>query len=147
MKTTLDRLGGIDILVNSAATRIKTPLLQDTTKSDWDWMIEVSLRGTFLCCKYILPVMMEAGGGAIVTLAAMSAFRDPMPSIPYEVTKAGVVHLSKASACHYTPFGIRINCIVPGNLERPILKQGTGDAESWVRRQEVQLMKFRESVV
>ena len=141
MKTTLDRFGRIDILVNSAATLINTPLLQDTAESDWDRMIEVNLRGTFLCCKYVLPVMSEAGGGTIVNLAAMSAFRGPTPSIPYEVAKAGVVHLTKASAYQYTPLGIRINCIAPGNVETPMLKQGTGDAESWMRRQEVQPMK------
>tara|TARA_A100001037_G_scaffold303845_1_gene338921 strand:+ start:1093 stop:1857 length:765 start_codon:yes stop_codon:yes gene_type:complete len=141
MKNTLDRFGRVDILVNSAATLINTPLLQDTEESDWDRMMEVNLRGTFLCCKYVLPAMSDGGGGTIVNLAAMSAYRGPTPSIPYEVAKAGVIHLTKASAYQYTPLGIRINCIAPGNVETPMLKQGTGDAESWARRQEAQPMK------
>ena len=138
---TLDRFGELDILVNCAATLINTPMLQDTEESHWDRMMEVNLRGTFLCCKYALPAMRESGGGAIVNVAAMSAFRGPTPSIPYEVAKAGVVHLTKASAYQYTPLGIRINCIAPGNVETPLLQRGTGDAESWARRREAQPMK------
>ena len=138
---TVGRFGKLDILVNSAATLINTPLIQDTDEADWDRMMEVNLRGTFLCCKYAAPAIVEAGSGAIVNLAAMSAFRGPTPSIPYEVAKAGVIHLTKASAYQYTPLGIRINCVAPGNVETPMLKQGTGDAESWARRQEAQPLK------
>ena len=138
---TVSRFGKLDILVNSAATLINTPLIQDTDEADWDRMLEVNLRGTFLCCKYAAPAIVEAGSGAIVNLAAMSAFRGPTPSIPYEVAKAGVIHLTKASAYQYTPLGIRINCVAPGNVETPMLKQGTGDAESWARRQEAQPLK------
>ena len=138
---TVSRFGKLDILVNSAATLINTPLIQDTDEADWDRMMEVNLRGTFLCCKYAAPAIVEAGSGAIVNLAAMSAFRGPTPSIPYEVAKAGVIHLTKASAYQYTPLGIRINCVAPGNVETPMLKQGTGDAESWARRQEAQPLK------
>ena len=112
--------------MNCAATLINTPMLQDTEESHWDRMMEVNLRGTFLCCKYALPAMRESGGGAIVNVAAMSAFRGPTPSIPYEVAKAGVVHLTKASAYQYTPLGIRINCIAPGNVETPLLQRGNG---------------------
>ena len=138
---TVSRFGKLDILVNSAATLINTPLIQDTDEADWDRMMEVNLRGTFLCCKYAAPAIVEVGSGAIVNLAAMSAFRGPTPSIPYEVAKAGVIHLTKASAYQYTPLGIRINCVAPGNVETPMLKQGTGDAESWARRQEAQPLK------
>lgn len=138
---TASRFGKLDILVNSAATLINTPLIQDTDEADWDRMMEVNLRGTFLCCKYAAPAIVEAGNGAIVNLAAMSAFRGPTPSIPYEVAKAGVIHLTKASAYQYTPLGVRINCVAPGNVETPMLKQGTGDAASWARRQEAQPMK------
>ena len=138
---TVSRFGKLDVLVNSAATLINTPLIQDTDEADWDRMMEVNLRGTFLCCKYAAPAIVEAGNGAIVNLAAMSAFRGPTPSIPYEVAKAGVIHLTKAAAYQYTPLGIRINCVAPGNVETPMLKQGTGDAESWARRQEAQPMK------
>ena len=137
----VSRFGKLDILVNSAATLINTPLIQDTDEADWDRMMEVNLRGTFLCCKYAAPAIVDAGSGAIVNLAAMSAFRGPTPSIPYEVAKAGVIHLTKASAYQYTPLGIRINCVAPGNVETPMLKQGTGDAESWARRQEAQPQK------
>ena len=138
---TVSRFGKLDILVNSAATLINTPLIQDTDEADWDRMMEVNRRGTFLCCKYAAPAIVEAGSGAIVNLAAMSAFRGPTPSIPYEVAKAGVIHLTKASAYQYTPLGIRINCVAPGNVGTPMLKQGTGDAESWARRQEAQPLK------
>ncbi len=138
---TLSRFDGLDILVNCAAALVNTPMLQDTEEAHWDRMMEVNLRGTFLCCKHALPALRASGGGAIVNVAAMSAFRGPTPSIPYEVAKAGVVHLTKASACQYTPLGIRINCVAPGNVETPMLKQGTGDAESWARRRDAQPMK------
>ena len=130
----MDQFGNLDILVNSGAALLNTPLLHDTTEADWDKMIEVNLRGAFLCCKYAIPAMLRSGSGAIVNMSAMSAFRGPTPSIPYEVAKAGVIHLTKASAHQYTPLGIRINCIAPGNVETPLLHHGTPDDEAWARR-------------
>lgn len=141
VESALDQFSRLDILVNSAATLINTPLLQDIPESDWEKMMDVNLRGTFLCCKYAIPAILKGGGGTIVNLGAMSAFRGPTPSIPYEVTKAGVIHLTKAAAHQYTPLGIRINCIAPGNVETPMLHQGTGDAEAWGRRRGSQPMK------
>jgi NAD(P)-dependent dehydrogenase (short-subunit alcohol dehydrogenase family) len=134
VENAMDQFGNLDILVNSAAALQNTPLLQDTTEADWDKMIKVNLRGTFLCSKYAIPAMLRSGSGAIVNVGAASAFRGPTPSIPYEVAKAGVNHLTRASAYQYTPLGIRINCIAPGNVETPMLHHGTPDRETWERR-------------
>lgn len=136
VENAMDQFGNLDILVNSAAALLNTPLLHDTPEADWDKMIEINLRGTFLCCKYAIPAMLRSGSGAIVNLGAMSAFRGPTPSIPYEVAKAGVIHLTKASAHQYTPLGIRINCIAPGNVETRLLHHGTPDPEAWARRRD-----------
>ena len=130
------RFGKLNILVNGAAILIRTPPLTEVDDLSWDLTMDTNLKGVFYCCKYAIPAMQEAGEGAIVNIASMSGVRGVAYSVPYAVSKAGVIHLSKVAAAQYTSQGIRVNCIAPGGVDTPQMRGSTASAETFQERQE-----------
>lgn len=130
---TLRRFGKLDILVNAAAIYPTFPSLLDTPDADWDAVLTINLKGTFLFCKAAIPAMLPAGSGAIVNLSSISGLRGTTYSVPYGVAKAGVIQLTKAIAVQYGPRGIRTNCIVPGLVDTPMSRRTTGSTEEFDR--------------
>jgi NAD(P)-dependent dehydrogenase (short-subunit alcohol dehydrogenase family) len=126
---TVDRFGRLDILVNAAAILIRTPPLVEVDERDWDMVMDVNLKGLFFCCKYAIPAMLEYGGGSIVNIASQAGLRGYGISLPYALSKAGVIHLTTTAASQYTSQGIRINAIAPGSVDTPQLRGSTGSAE------------------
>ena len=113
------RFGRLDILVNGAAILIRTPPLVEVDEVLWALTMETNLKGVFLCCKYAIPAMTVNGGGSIVNISSMSGVRGVGYSVPYAVSKAGVIHLTTVAASQYTSQGVRINCIAPGGVDTP----------------------------
>ena len=111
VEDTVSKFGRLDGLVNGAAILIRTPPLVDVEDVDWDLTMDTNLKGTFYCCKYAIPAMLEHGGGSIVNISSMSGVRGVAYSVPYAVSKAGVIHLTKVAAAQYTHLGVRVNCI------------------------------------
>jgi NAD(P)-dependent dehydrogenase (short-subunit alcohol dehydrogenase family) len=109
-------LGGLHVLVNFAGGSLGTPRdLADISSSDFDLVVDVNLRGTFLCCQAAVPHMIEAGGGAIVNLSSIGGrSTSPVTGVPYAAAKAGVLGLTRRLAREVGPFGIRVNAIAPG---------------------------------
>ena len=91
---TVSRFGKLDILVNGAAILIRTPPLAEVDDLDWDLTMDTNLKGLFYCCKYAIPAMIANGAGSIVNIASMSEVRGVAYSVPYGVSKAGVIHLT-----------------------------------------------------
>ena len=133
VQTTLDHFGRLEVLVNAAAISSKGCLMDETSEDEWDRILGVNLKGTFLCCKYAIPAILRSGGGAIVNVASMAAFIGPVGSVPYAVSKAGVVHFTTVAASHNTARGIRINCVSPGTIDTPMLRSDIDDAQSLER--------------
>ena len=133
---TVTRFGRLDILVNGAAILIRTPPLVDVDEVLWDLTMETNVKGVFLCCKYAIPAMIEGGGGSIVNISSMSGIRGIGYSVPYAVSKAGVIHLTKVAASQYTSEGVRINCIAPGGVDTPQMRGSTASAEAFSERNE-----------
>ncbi len=127
------RFGRIDILLHSAGIYPTFPSLLDTPDDEWDKVIHVNLRSTFLICKRVLPRLIRAGGGTIVNLSSISGIRGTTYSVPYAVAKAGIIHLTKTIAVQYASKGIRANCIVPGLVDSPMSRKVTGTAEEFSR--------------
>ena len=134
---TTERFGRIDVLVNAAAILIRTPPLADVEERDWDLMMDVNLKGLFFCCKYAIPAMLDSGGGSIVNIASAAGIRGYGTSLPYAVTKAGVIHLTTTAAAQYTEHGIRVNVIAPGSVDTPQFRGSTASTEA-VREREAQ---------
>ena len=124
---TASRFGGLDVLVNAAGVLLLSPPLAEIDERDWDLMMNTNLRGLFLCCKAAIPVMERGGGGAIVNISSMAGISAYARSLPYAVSKAGVIHFTLGAASQYTSKGIRINCIAPGTVDTP---QARGSSQS-----------------
>jgi NAD(P)-dependent dehydrogenase (short-subunit alcohol dehydrogenase family) len=121
--------GRLNILVNAAGVLILTPPLAEVDERDWDLMMATNLKGLFFCCKAAIPAVIRSGGGSIVNIASMAGVQSYNRSIPYAVSKAGVIHLTSVAASQYTSQGIRINCIAPGFVDTPQARGSTQSTE------------------
>lgn len=111
------RLGPITGLFANAGIGLKGAI-HDMLLTDWERTLRVNLTGVFLTTKHVLPVMMAAGGGAIVTTGSISSVQaSPGGAASYKASKAGVNLLTKAIAVDYASHGIRANCVCPGAVE------------------------------
>ena len=116
------RLGPIDVLVNNAGlTRDAT--IQNLSEADWDMVLNVHLKGTFLCTKVVGRRLRERGrGGAIVNISSISAKIGNFGQANYASAKAGIVALTKVTAREYARYGVRANAIQPGMIDTPMTR-------------------------
>jgi NAD(P)-dependent dehydrogenase (short-subunit alcohol dehydrogenase family) len=125
---TIGRFGRIDVLVAAAGVG-DGGRVDELAEDDWDRVVDVSLKGTFLCCRAVVPELRRAGGGAIVTFGSVLG-RRVIPGIaPYGAAKAGVELLTRAMAVDYARDGIRVNCILPGSTDTPLMWAGVREEE------------------
>ena len=120
---TLEAFNQIDILVNNAGIAGKTATLPDLDESDWDAVLDVNLKGVFLCCKAVIDHMIERQYGKIVSVASIAGKEGNPTLIPYSASKAGVICLTKALAKEVTEYSINVNCVSPAVIQTPILEQ------------------------
>jgi 3-oxoacyl-[acyl-carrier protein] reductase len=115
-------LGPVTVLVNSAGlTRDKT--IRNLAEADWDLVLDVHLKGTFLCTKAVATRMRETGlGGAIVNLSSVSGKIGNFGQANYASAKAGIVALTKVTAREYARYGVRANAIQPGMIDTPMTR-------------------------
>jgi NAD(P)-dependent dehydrogenase (short-subunit alcohol dehydrogenase family) len=111
-------LGPVDVLVNNAAIADGDDLLL-IDEHTWDRDLEVDLKGPYLCCRRVLPGMIDRGHGAIVNIASVNAFGF-YGNEAYSAAKAGLVSLTRSIAVRYGGRGIRANAIAPGTIRTPI---------------------------
>lgn len=114
--------GRVDILVNNAGIAGRTLPLTELEKSDWDAVMGVNLTGVFLCCKAVIAPMIAQNYGRIVNIASIAGKEGNPTLIPYSVSKAGVICLTKALAKEVTAYDIRVNAVSPAVIETPILE-------------------------
>jgi len=121
VKTALDTYGRLDILVNNAGIYTKGDTLT-TAQSDWERILGVNLTGVFLCSKYAIEAMKKTDGGVIVNVASEAGLVAIRNQVAYNVSKSGVIALTKSTAVDFAPHNIRVNCICPGTTETPLVK-------------------------
>lgn len=112
---TRERLGGVHVLVNNAGVLQQKPLA-DITDSDWDRVLDVNLKGVFMCCQEVLPVMAEQGGGRIINIASSGGQLGGPLAVHYSASKAGVISLTRSLARVAAP-SIIVNCIAAGLID------------------------------
>lgn len=120
---TLARHGRIDILHNNVGQAgMGGPV--ELPEAEWDRLLDVNLKGVFLACKHVLPVMLAQGRGAIVNISSIAAIRwTGYPYAAYYAAKAGVNQLTVSLALQYAAQGIRANAIMPGMMNTPLIHQ------------------------
>jgi gluconate 5-dehydrogenase len=117
VRTTLEELGSLDVLVNNAGTSWGAPA-EDTPLEGWQKVLDVNLTGVFLCSQAAGRVMIERGGGSIVNIASVAGLRGSPPgamdAIAYNASKGGVISFTRDLAHKWAGHGIRVNAIAPG---------------------------------
>jgi len=126
-KSVADKLGRIDILVNNAAVISYSPFA-DLTEELWNLVMDVNLKGTFLCCKYVVPHMVRQGGGKIVNIGSTSGRIPDVAAVHYATAKAGVHMFTHALAKAVAEHKINVNCVAPGAVRRTAMHKWALDA-------------------
>ena len=121
VRATLDRFGRIDVLFNNAALSPVGTVL-DTSEKEWSDVIGTNLTGTFLCTKYVLPHMMKQKKGVIINTGSINSLMAMKKEAAYDASKGGVLMLTRAVALDFAEFNVRANCICPGAIETPMLR-------------------------
>ncbi len=123
VQQTVEQLGAIDILVNNAGINRRGNLLA-LSEDDWHSSFTVNLDSMFHLCRAVLPLMIEAGGGAIVNTASQWGLYPAPGHIAYNVTKAAVASFTQNLARDYAPHKVRVNGVCPGEIHTPMLEAG-----------------------
>jgi NAD(P)-dependent dehydrogenase (short-subunit alcohol dehydrogenase family) len=124
----VEEWGGLDVMVNNAGIGVAgtTP---ETSEEDWERLMAVNLKGTFLGMKYAIPAMRDSGGGSIVNISSVAALVGIPDRAAYSATKGGILALTKAAAIDHVAEGIRVNCIAPGTVDTPWIDRITAGYE------------------
>lgn len=116
---TLKAFGRIDVLVNNAGVNFAKPF-EKTEPEDWDRVVNTDLRGTYLCSRFVIPHMLENGGGSIINIATVHTLACLPGAAPYDAAKWGMVGLTKALAVEFASRNIRVNALSPGLIDTQI---------------------------
>ncbi|HUX77123.1 MAG TPA: SDR family NAD(P)-dependent oxidoreductase [Anaerolineae bacterium] len=121
VQRTVDEFGGLDILFNNAGI-IRRATVIGTTEEEWDRVMAVNVKSIFLLSKCAIPVMAQAGGGAIVNTSSGWGLVGGRNAVSYCASKGAVVNMTRAMALDHGAQNIRVNCICPGDTDTPMLR-------------------------
>lgn len=137
VQTAVERYGRLDILHNNAGMFL-VKYLEDMAEEEWDRILGVNLKSIFLGVKYAVPHMKAQRSGVILNTASTGSFIGQHRTPAYIASKGGVAMLTKTLALDYAEYGIRVNCICPGAVNTPMLRQHFSTSPDPVRAAEVE---------
>ncbi|RLA80202.1 MAG: short-chain dehydrogenase [Deltaproteobacteria bacterium] len=122
----VEAFGGIDVLVNNAGVSLPPQPAEEVEPHGLDKIMAVNLKGAFLCSREVFPVMRERGGGRIVNVSSQAGLFGEPGLMPYCVSKAALLCLTRCLAYEWAPYGIRVNAVAPGfvagGMNEPVLR-------------------------
>lgn len=126
-------LGGLSVLINNAGVVLPDDNgPEDTPLAAWNKTVAVNMTGVFLCCRYGLPALKRAGGGAVVNIASIVALvGSAFPQIAYTAAKGGVLAMTREMAVMYARQKIRVNAVCPGPTSTELVRVFLSDEEKW----------------
>ena len=126
-----DAYGRIDVLDNNVGIA-RLGGVVDLPEAEWDRVFAVNLKGAFLTMKHVIPVMEAQGGGAIINISSVAAIRyTGLPYASYYASKAALSHLTRTTAVEVAGKRIRVNAILPGLMETPMVAHAAGFAQAY----------------
>jgi NAD(P)-dependent dehydrogenase (short-subunit alcohol dehydrogenase family) len=129
-----EQLGSIDVLVNAAGVS-GIGMAHQLAVEEFDRVMDINLKGSFLVSKHVLAAMLEQGSGSIIHLASIEGLEGINSQLAYNASKGGVVLMTKNMAIDYAPQGIRVNCLCPGMIETPMTEMLRTEGLREVREQ------------
>ena len=123
-----DEWGGLDVMVNNAGVGVAASTIE-TSEEDYERVMEVCVRGTFLGMKYAIPAIRDSGGGSVTNMSSIAALVGLNERAVYSAAKGAILSLTRAAAIDHIDEGVRVNCIAPGTVDTPWVARITAGYE------------------
>ncbi|HJQ29914.1 MAG TPA: glucose 1-dehydrogenase [Rubrobacter sp.] len=115
---TVSEWGGLDVMVNNAGVGVAGNTT-NTSEEDYERVMDVCLRGTFLGMKYAIPAIMDSGGGSVINMSSVAALVGIADRAVYSAAKGAILAITRAAAIDHVEENVRVNCIAPGTVDTP----------------------------
>jgi meso-butanediol dehydrogenase / (S,S)-butanediol dehydrogenase / diacetyl reductase len=116
--TAVEAWGGLDVMVNNAGIGV-AGTATNTSEEEYEMVMDVCLRGTFLGMKYAIPAIRDSGGGSVINMSSVAALVGITDRAVYSAAKGAILAITRAAAIDHVSEGVRVNCIAPGTVDTP----------------------------